>query len=436
MLYNLKSKIYNIFNNRTSFLSNTFMQYLMTLATYVFPLITFPYFTRILEPKTYGVITFITATMTYLQLLVDFGFNLSATKDIAENQTDEKYIGVVLGTVTEAKMFLLLLSFVIYSVLIFNIPLLKKNILLSYLYFGPIILSVWIPDYLFRGIEQMGMITVRFVASKTVATVLTFVLVLSPKDVMWIPILNILASLITVALTWYQIKKRLKINIYFVTIHTVKEKLQESFIYFVSSFATTAYGAINTVMIGVLALPAEQIAYWGVSYTLITAAQFVFYPVINSLYPHMAARRDFDLVKMILKLFMPAIIVTTIAVFYFAAPIILFFSGKNYAEAVPVFRAMLFVLVFSFPAMVIGFPVLGVIGKVKQTTTTTILSGIFHVVGLFLLAFVGKFTVVNIAILRSCTEGMLLGTRMTLLVRYRSCFFTAHTKTNRAKLSA
>jgi len=406
--------------NRNSFISNTFMQYLMTFATYAFPLITFPYLTRVLEPAMYGVITFMTATVSYFQLFVDFGFNLSATKDISENRNDKKYIGDILGTVTEARMLLALIGVVIYSVLIFYIPLLRENILLSYLYFGAIMLSVWLPDYLFRGIEQMGILTVRFVASKTVATILIFVLVTSPKDVMWIPILNILASLIAVVMTWYAIKKRLKIDVHYSGIRNIKTKLQESSIYFVSTFATTAYGAINTFMLGVMALPDEQIAYWGVSYTLISAAQSMFSPIINSLYPHMVAKKDFNIVKIILKILMPAIIVSTIAVFYFADQIILLFAGKDYVEAVPVFKALLLVLVFSFPAMLIGFPVLGVIGKVRQTTATTILSGAFHVAGLLIFVLIGKFTIFNIAVLRSCSEGILLGARMALLVRLKS----------------
>jgi len=393
----------------------------LTFAVYAFPLVTFPYLTRVLKPDVYGLITFLTATVSYFHLFVDFGFNLSATKDIAENQNDKKYIGEVLGTVIEAKIFLVLLTVCLYSVLVFSIPLMKENVLLSYLYLGTVVLSIWLPDFLFRGIEQMGILTIRFVASKTVATILIFVLVDSPKDVIWIPLLNILASLIAIVMTFYEIKKKLKIKAYYTGIRNVIKKLQESSVYFLSTFATTAYGAINTFMLGVMELPVEQIAYWGVAYTLISAAQSMFSPIINSIYPHMVAKKDFNLIKKILKIFMPLIIIASILLFYFAGQIIFLFAGNDYVEAVPVFRALLPVLIFSFPAMLIGFPVLGVIGKVKQTTATTILSGAFHVVGLFIFVLIGKFSVFNVSVLRSCTEGILLSARAVLLISSRKC---------------
>jgi len=409
-------------NNRRRFISNTFMQYLMIFATYAFPLVTFPYLTRILKPEMYGVITFLTATVNYFQLFIDFGFNLSATKDIAANQNDKNFIGFILGVVIEAKMFLVLLALILYSVLVFHVPLMRKNILLSFLYFGTVILSIWLPDYLFRGIEKMGILTVRFVISKTVATILVFVFIASPKDVLWIPILNILASSIAVGMTYYALRKRLDIRAHYTGVRNVMTKLQESSIYFCSTFATTAYGAINTFMLGVMALPADQIGYWGVAYTLISSAQSMFSPIINSVYPHMVAKKDFNLINTLLKILMPAIIIISMLVFCFSENIILLLAGKAYVEAVPVLRALIFVLIFSFPAMLIGFPVLGVVGKVKQTTATTILSGGFHVLGLSLFALTGRFTVLNIAVLRSCTEAVLLGARMILLALNRKSF--------------
>ena len=86
------------------------------------------------------------------------------------------------------------------------IPKLNENKLLAYLYMGTVVLSIWLPDYMFRGIEKMEIITVRFLLSKMVTTVLTFVLVRSKSDMLWIPILNMIGSLVAICLTWHHIK--------------------------------------------------------------------------------------------------------------------------------------------------------------------------------------------------------------------------------------
>ena len=405
-------------SNRKFYL-NTIMQYIMTFAQYVFPMITFPYLTRILEPDLYGIITHMTSIVVYFQIFVDFGFNLSATKEIAEHQADNKYIGKVLGTVIQSKIILVVISLIVYTFLIKSIPILRDNILLAYLYIGTVVLSIWLPDFMFRGIEKMEIITIRFLASKTITTLLTFVLVRSKDDILWIPLLNIIGFLVAIVLTWYHIKRILKINISYSPIHIITKNIKQSGIYFLSTFATTAFGATNTFMLGAVNLPSSQIAYWGVSYNLISAAQSLYSPIVNSLYPHMVAKKDFKFVKKILYIFMPAITLTTIIVSILSPQIINIFSGAQYSEAVPIFKALLPVLIFSFPAIVIGFPVLGVLGKVKETTFTTIIAAIFHIGGLILLVVIGKFTVLNVAILRSITELILLVTRGFVLLNSR-----------------
>lgn len=402
------------------FINNTIMQYLLTFAQYAFPLITFPYLTRVLEPEMYAVVTYLTATVTFFQIFVDYGFNLSATKDIAGNQSDKKFIGKTVGSVIQAKLLLVLVSFIVYSVVIMFIPILRDNILLSYLYMGPVVLSIWLPDFLFRGIEQMAILTNRYLVSKTITTALTFVMVQGKEDVVWVPLLSVIGSLVAVVLTWIHIKKRLGIRVYFLSFRDMVRSIKNSTIYFVSTFATTAFGIANTFMLGVMNLPLTQVAYWTVSYNLIGMAQSLYTPITNSLYPHMVARRDFKLVKKILFIFMPLIIITLIFVTFLSEFIISILAGNQYIEAVPVFRTLLPVLLFSFPAMVIGFPVLGAIGKVKETTMTTIIASLFHVVGLVILVVIGAFTVVNIAILRSATEFILMATRGYYLLRTKS----------------
>ena len=405
-----------IINKNSVFVKNAIMQYIMIIAQYIFPLLTFPYLTRVLNPSAYGTITYLTATVSYFQIIVDFGFNLSSTKNIAEQQNDVTFISKILGSTIQAKTLLFIFSVVIYTIMIPFVDILKDNILLSYLYMGSVGLSIFLPDFLFRGIEKMEIITIRFIMSKIVTTILTFVLVKSVNDIALIPTLNIVGYIVAILLTWYEIY-RLGIHIRYSKFFYVLKVIKESSIYFLSTFATTAFGATNTFMLGVMSLPPTHIAYWGISYNLISSAQSLYTPIINSLYPRMAVGKDFNLVKKILYIFMPAILITVIIVYYFSDLIIDVFCGPGYSESIPVFRFLLPVLIFSFPGMIIGFPVLGVIGKVKDTTISTIFSAVFHIVGLVILVYFNKFTILNVAILRSLTEAVLLFIRIYFLSR-------------------
>lgn len=405
--------------SRGKFINNTIMLYIMTAAKYVFPLIALPYLTRVFGPELYGVVIYMTATVNYFQLLMDFGFNFSSTKEIAENSHDSTFISNVLGSVIQAKTILLLLSIVILTAIIPVIAILRENILLAYLYLASVGINILLPDFLFRGLEEMSIITYRFILAKLISTVLTFVLVRSKQDVTWVPILSILGSIAAILLTWRYIKSKLQIKPIFQSINTVIKTLKDSWVYFLATFATTAFGATNAFVLGAMALPSQQIAFWGVCYQLISAVQSLYNPITSSLYPHMVAKKDFRLAKRILYVLMPVILVGTALAYLLSDIIISIIAGKQYLEAVPVFRALLPVLIFSFPAQIIGFPVMGVIGLVKETTTTTVIASVFHIVCLGLLILMGWLTVLSVAILRSISEAMLLFGRVCFIYKNR-----------------
>lgn len=391
----------------------------MTAARYIFPLITLPYLTRVLEPDLYGVVIYMMATMNYFHLLLDYGFTFSSTKDIAEHSQDNVYVSKALGTVIQAKTFLLLISIIALTAIIPWIPILRENIFLSYLFLGSVAISILLPDFLFRGLEQMSIITNRFVIARLVSTVLTFVLVKNKQDMFWIPILSILGSIVAVVWTWWHIRRVLHLTALFQPLREVFKTLKDSSVYFIATFATTAFGATNTFLLGVVSLPVKQIAFWGICYQLITAVQSLYNPITSSLYPHMVKRRDFKLVKKILFTMMSVVVLGTVLAYVLSNFVISVIAGHQYIESAPIFRALLPVLVFSFPAQVIGFPVMGVMGLVKETTTTTVIASIFHVVCMVVLILLGQLTVLNVAVLRSITEGVLLFGRMFMISRQR-----------------
>ena len=78
-------------------LHNTIMLYLMVIAKIIVPLISLPYLTRVLSVEWYGSVSFVKAIAAYLQILIDFGFLLSVTKEIinAKKISDEEVQKVV-----------------------------------------------------------------------------------------------------------------------------------------------------------------------------------------------------------------------------------------------------------------------------------------------------------------------------------------------------
>ena len=137
---------------------NSLSLYIMTIAKMVFPLITLPYLTRVLSVESYGVNTYVNSIMSYVQLMIDFGFILSATAKIAAADDDKKVIGKIVGNTIIAKFILTAISFIILTILIGSIGLLKDNWLFTVLSFVYTALSIFLLDFLFQGMGQMQLL--------------------------------------------------------------------------------------------------------------------------------------------------------------------------------------------------------------------------------------------------------------------------------------
>lgn len=402
--------------------NNTIMLYIMSIAKLIFPLLTLPYLTRVLSKETYGFVSYVKSCMTYIQLIVDFGFILSSVKDIVQANGDMNKVGIITGNTFFAKFILSFAALGILVVMLFTIDLLKFNVTYVILSFTAIAISVFLADFLFRGIEKMYFITIIYVLAKGVATVLTFILVRDDESFMWIPILDIISNVISILISFGIIIFKLKIKVRMSGIKESLYMIKESFTYFLSSIATTAFSALNTVLIGIYITDLIQVAYWSLCLNLITAVQSLYAPLCNSIYPHMIQNKNLNIIHKVLAIFMPIVTLGCIFCFYFARMVLIIVGGKEYAEAYILFRWLIPILFFSFPAQIYGWPTLGAVGKVKETTFSTVIAAITQVLGIFLLIIFNSFNLINLAVLRGLTELILMLVRMFITYKNKKYF--------------
>ena len=187
---------------------NTGSLFLFHIAKILFPFIVLPYLTRTMSTEAYGVVAYVKTVMTYMQVIVDFGFTLSATKDIVKAREDRTEMSFVIGDTLLAKLMLGAAGGAGLLILLGSLPLLRENPAYTLLSYGAVLESIFLLDFLFRGLEIMHVITIRFLVMKTISTGLTFCMVKSDADMLWIPVLDILGSLAAVCLVFYEIRKR------------------------------------------------------------------------------------------------------------------------------------------------------------------------------------------------------------------------------------
>lgn len=389
----------------------------MNIAKMIFPLITLPYLTRVLTVDCFGLVAYVKAVMQYMQIFVDYGFMISGTQDIALARSDNDQLNEEVSNILLARLFLAVIGLILLVVITFILPTLKDNftfVLLSYLV---VVLTCFLFDYLFRGLEKMEVITKRFVVMRGFAVLLTFVFVKSDVDILWIPILDILGSIIAVILVFIQLHK-MKIVLKFHLSNDILKKIKDSTVVFLNTVAVTAFMALNTIVIGIY-LPIKEVAFWSLSLQIISAGQAFYTPIIEGIYPRMIISKDFNIIQKVLKIFIPIIILGCIFT-YFAAPIMVqIIGGIQYIDATSTLQALIPVLFFGFTTMLFGWPTLGVLGTAKDVTFCTMITAFLQILGLIVLVNMGKLTILNISWLRGITEFINTCLRALYICAYR-----------------
>ncbi|WP_288614416.1 oligosaccharide flippase family protein [uncultured Victivallis sp.] len=400
-------------------IKNTFYLYIITIIKILFPLLTLPYLTRILSIDIYGMVAYVKAYMAYVMLLLDFGFLLSATGDIAKAENIAT-VGRIAGDVFAGKIFLVLLSAVGTFILSEHMKILHQNQLFLWLYFISCALTVFIPDFLYRGIEKMEYVAIPFAASKTLVVILTYCLIKDDSDLLYIPGLEVAGNTVAATVSLCFLRK-LQIRIRWGGFKRCVAEFVNSSIYFLSNFATTFFSAFTTIVVG-SCMQNSDIAYWSLCVQIVAIAKGMYAPVANSLYPHMVKDKDLVLVRRIAVLFCIPLFVGSIIVIAWGQNILEIVFGRSYGYVGYLLKFLLPVIIFSFFSMLYGWPVLGAIGKIKETTLSTVLSALVQVIGIFLLIGIGWFNLISLAICCGISEGILLLIRLAVFQKNKRLF--------------
>lgn len=396
--------------NHKSFYKNALWQYGLQAVKYILPLLTLPYLTRVLQPEGYAVVAYVTAFMTFVQVFVDFGFNLSGTKGVAAARGDAVEAGKVTGTITQARLLLCVVAGAVVAVVAALLPITRENPVYVVLAYLAVCGRALAPDFLFQGNEDMGPLTTRYLVSKGASTALTFVFVQSSADLLWVPALDILASAVALAWSFSAARRRFGVRPVRVPFRESLAELRVSGLYGLSNMASVVFTGFTTLLVGVVA-DAREVDYWSLSATAVSAVQSLFAPIVNSLYPHMVKGAGLPFARRIALLAAPPLLLGTAAFALLSRPIMAMLGGDAYMEGADVLVWVSPVLPLSFYAMLLGWPVLGAFGRVGAVTRSTVASALFCIASLVVLSVAGCASLPAICAVRCATEAVLCGMR-------------------------
>lgn len=400
-----------------TFYKNTLWQYGLQILKYLFPLLLIPYLTRILGTEGYAVYAYVLSFMGVVQTIADFGFTLSGTKKVVDLRGDTAALSRLVGAITVARLMLLCGLFFCVMVVTRFIPIMAENtVYVIWAFFATAGRTV-LPDFIFQGNERMGPLTTRYFASKGVQVALTILLVRGPGDLILVAVADVLSEIVDIAWSYRAQKRLFGVGIARPTFKESFEELRVSAIYCVSNVSSSLFSGFTTVIIGLAITSKTDIAFWSLTLTTVNAVQSLYTPIANSLYPHMIKNRDFGFARKLALVALPVLVLGIVAYCALSKPIMLALGGPEYVGGAHVMWMISPIFIFSFYGILIGWPVLGAMGHVKELTVSTLFTGIVNVVSLLALYLAGLITLDVICVARWGCDALLLLVRVFMLWR-------------------
>jgi len=249
---NLTKKISSISKNKEAkTVAGNFMWLsALQVAGYVFPLITMPYLARVIGVEGFGKIAFASAIMIWIQTIADWGFNLTATRDVAQNRDNPQRVSEIFSNVLWARCFLMLLSFVVLVLLILIVPKFREESSVILVTFLMIPGHILFPDWFFQAIEKMKYITILNVLMKFLFTVAVFAFVKTPEDYILQPLLTSLGYVVCGIIALYIIFGKWKIKLLKPTRRAVWHAIKGSTDVFINNLAPNLYNSFSVMLLG------------------------------------------------------------------------------------------------------------------------------------------------------------------------------------------
>lgn len=398
---------------------NTFYLYLLTATNYLFGFITVPYQTRVLGPEYFGILGFASAISVYFNLVLDFGFLLSGTKRVNEAATRKENLNEILSNIIYSKFVLFAIVSAVFFILTFFVPQFKEYFWALLLYLIVALLNSLLPDYLYRGLENMSILTYRAILTRGVFTVLIFILLKEKSQYLFVPISLIMGSLAALAWTWLDVCNNLKIHIVKTSIKAVRQTLKESSEFFLSRIATTVYNGINTLIIGYMGPIAEVGLYSsGTKFrVLLSQAES---PICDSMYPYMTRTKDFKKMFKVTAMVQIAIMIFCAVLFIWAKEICIIVFGYEFADAAFIVRLTVPIMALGFIGKMFGFPGLTPLGLQKWANLSNVFAMINQLIVLCVLFAIDVITIRNLILVTIMSEYIGIFTRIIVfIVGYR-----------------
>lgn len=245
----IKKRISGSKDGKTVFANFGYLS-LLQIAGYVFPLISMPYLARVIGADGFGKIAFASAIVVWIQTISDWGFNLTATRDVAQNRNNKDKVSRIFSNVLWARCILTILSGLILLFVVLVVPYLRENADIIFVTFLLVPGYILFPEWFFQAIERMKYTTIFNLIIKLIFTISVFIFIHKREDYLIQPLLTTIGYLLCGIGALYLILKKWGYTLYKPELTEIHETIRNSADVFINNLMPNLYNSFSVMLLG------------------------------------------------------------------------------------------------------------------------------------------------------------------------------------------
>lgn len=352
---------------------------ILTVSGYIFPIITYPYVSRVLGVDGIGICNFVDGIINYFILFSALGINLVGIREVAKHREDRRKL---------SECFMNIFSFNVLTTILMELILLSAIVFVdalrpyrNFLLIGAMKLAanLFLAEWFYRGMENFRFITVRAIIVKLMYVVGVFLFVKGKDDCQTYYLLTVLMLMANAFINWHVLRRFVSLSFRRTRIMTYAKPIVLMGCY---SLLTSMYTSFNVVYLGFVAGDTE-VGYYATATKMYTLVIALFSAFTSVMLPHMSAIADKGDTSVFIRsmrrsctiLFRYAIPGTAFLVM-FSPEIVRIISGPEYDPAVLPMRVIMpLILIIGYEQILI-IQTLMPMRRDKEVMTNSIIGSI------------------------------------------------------------
>lgn len=305
-------------NNGTTLRKNFLYSFVLTISTYLVPLLVFPYISRVIGPQGIGSIETVDSIINYSIIFSMMGLTTLGTREISINRDNKDRLSKVFSTLFTLNIITTIVILLILIALLFFVPKISDRKDLFFLGITKIIFNLFCVEWFFKGLEKFRYITIRSIVVRIIFVILVFCFVNDKSDTCIYYALWVGITMSNAICNW---KYRMSFVNY--RIRNVSLKLYYKSFILLGVFAvfSAVYTQLNTTILKFYS-DDVQVGYYSTATKLYAVIMAIFLSMTSVMIPrisYLVKHRDLSKVReLTLKMFK--------LLFLFFIPVLLFFE--------------------------------------------------------------------------------------------------------------